>query len=133
MYLRHPPVAPLLCVLCPSARADVPPSSCCPLSAPRTALTPFTTLRLASVYRSALSEPLPGIDTTYDVVCYAAETYPDKRAFGTRSVEKVITETKQITKMVDGKETTVDKEWKYFQLGPYEWISTYREPHLVLA
>ena len=56
-------------------------------------------------------------------MCYAAETYPDKRAFGTRSVEKVITETKQITKMVDGKETTVDKEWKYFQLGPYEWIS----------
>lgn len=71
------------------------------------------------------TEPLPGIDTTYDVVQYAAKTYPNKRAFGTRPVLDIVKETKTITKMVGGQETTQDKEWSYFKLGAYEWISKF--------
>lgn len=69
------------------------------------------------------TEPAPGIDTTYDIVCYAASSHGSKEGFGTRSVERVISETKKVKKVVDGKEIEEDKEWKYFQLSPYRWIT----------
>lgn len=74
---------------------------------------------------SSTTEPLPGIDTTYDVVQYAATTYPNRRAFGTRPVLDIVKETKTIAKMVGGQETTQEKEWSFFKLGAYEWISEY--------
>jgi hypothetical protein len=67
--------------------------------------------------------PAPGIDTTYDIVLHAAKKHGVKEGFGSRSVERVISEKKMVKKMVDGNEVEEEKEWKYFQLGPYKWIS----------
>lgn len=41
-------------------------------------------------------------------------------------------ETKTITKMVGGQETTQEKEWSFFKLGAYEWISKFSSPFLWL-
>lgn len=54
---------------------------------------------------------------------YAARTHGSKNALGAREIERTITETKEITKMVNGQETKVNKDWTYFKLTPLEWIS----------
>lgn len=35
-------------------------------------------------------------------------------------------ETKSVKKVVEGKETMEEKEWTYFEMGKYEWV-TYGE------
>ncbi|KAL7413055.1 long-chain-fatty-acid-CoA-ligase [Mrakia frigida] len=85
-----------------------------------------TRARRSYCVKELVTQPLPGIDTTYDVVQYAATTYPNRRAFGTRPVLDIVKETKTIAKMVGGQETTQEKEWSFFKLGAYEWI-TYKE------
>lgn len=54
---------------------------------------------------------------------YVARTHGSKKAFGSRDIAGMIKETKQVTKMVNGQETQVDKEWSYFKLTPYDWMS----------
>ena len=67
--------------------------------------------------------PHEDIKTTYDVLRYASAKFGNAKAVGARKTLNVHTETKKIKKMVDGKEQEVDKEWQYFELGPYEWKS----------
>lgn len=55
------------------------------------------------------TEPLPGINTTYDIVKHAAKTFGKKEAFGTRPVLDVITEVKDVKKTIGGKETDEKK------------------------
>lgn len=40
-----------------------------------------------------------------------------------RKLKQVHKESKQIKKKVDGQEVTETKEWQYYELGPYEYIS----------
>ncbi|KAK9369164.1 eukaryotic long-chain fatty acid CoA synthetase (LC-FACS) [Lipomyces kononenkoae] len=70
--------------------------------------------------------PADGICTTYDLVKHVAAKYADKAALGSRKVIKIHEETKLVTKIVDGQETTIPKKWNYFELSPYTFI-TYKE------
>ncbi|KAK9239876.1 eukaryotic long-chain fatty acid CoA synthetase (LC-FACS) [Lipomyces kononenkoae] len=70
--------------------------------------------------------PADGVGTTYDLVKFVAQKYGDKPALGSRKVIKIHEETKLVTKIVDGQETTVPKKWNYFELSPYTFI-TYKE------
>lgn len=67
--------------------------------------------------------PEAGIDTVHDVMLYAARTHGSKNALGAREIERTITETKEVTKIVNGEETKVNKDWTYYKLTPLEWIS----------
>jgi long-chain acyl-CoA synthetase len=58
------------------------------------------------------------------VFLYAARTHGSKRAFANRDVERVISEEKEVTKMVGGKEEKQKKTWNYFKL--FDWM-TYDE------
>lgn len=40
---------------------------------------------------------------------------------GWRDVNRLVKETKQVKKIVGGKEVTEDKEWLYFVLSDYKW------------
>jgi long-chain acyl-CoA synthetase len=60
------------------------------------------------------------------VFLYAARTHGSKRAFANRDVERVISEEKEVTKMVGGKEEKQKKTWNYFKLKPFDWM-TYDE------
>lgn len=42
---------------------------------------------------------------------------------GSRTIEKVIEEEKEITKTVGGKEIKEKKRWQYFQLSPYHYLT----------
>ncbi|CED85600.1 Acyl-CoA synthetase [Phaffia rhodozyma] len=85
-----------------------------------------TKTRRSYCVKDLVTQPLPGINTTLDVVNYAAQKSPNARGFGIRPVLDTITETKQITKMVDGQPHVESKDWKFFRLGEYQWI-TYLE------
>ncbi|PVH17681.1 uncharacterized protein CXQ87_000574 [Candidozyma duobushaemuli] len=47
----------------------------------------------------------------------------DRKAMGWRDLKEVHIETKQVTKIVDGEETKVDKDWEFFEMAPYRYQS----------
>lgn len=69
------------------------------------------------------TEPAPGIDTVHDLLLYAAKTHGSKKGFASRDIIKVITEEKEVTKRVGGKEHKEMKKWNYFKLSPYNWMT----------
>jgi long-chain acyl-CoA synthetase len=84
------------------------------------------------IHRSVLAEeevvdtPAQGVHTLYDVLQYCVKRRGDYKAMGYRKLEKMVTEDKEVTKIVDGVETKQTKTWKYFQLSPYHYV-TYNE------
>ncbi|KAK4190986.1 hypothetical protein QBC35DRAFT_45594 [Podospora australis] len=75
-----------------------------------------------------LERPALGVFTTFDILKRSTDLYGNEPAIGTRDLVKVHKETKKIPKVVDGKTTQVDKEWTYFELSDYTYI-TYKEYH----
>ncbi|KAI1805352.1 long-chain-fatty-acid-CoA ligase [Daldinia bambusicola] len=73
-----------------------------------------------------ITRPESHIATTYDILIESAKKYGDKAAIGSRKLIKTHTETKKVPKVVDGVKTEVDKEWTYFELTPYTFL-TYNE------
>lgn len=84
------------------------------------------------VRRSVLAEeevvdtPAQGVHSLYDVLQYSAKRRGDMNAMAHRTLEKMVSEEKEIIKVIDGVETKQTKTWKYFQLSPYHYI-TYNE------
>jgi long-chain acyl-CoA synthetase len=67
--------------------------------------------------------PSEDIATIYDIVKVSSEKFGNAKALGTRKLLKTHQETKKIKKMVDGKEQEVDKNWTFFELSGYEYLS----------
>ncbi|KAG6853150.1 hypothetical protein C0991_006557 [Blastosporella zonata] len=81
-------------------------------------------IRRCTLSRERLvTQPFEGIDTVYDIVSYAARTHGARNAVGWRDVINIIEEEKDVTKVVDGKEVTEKKKWKYFQLSDYKYLT----------
>jgi long-chain acyl-CoA synthetase len=70
--------------------------------------------------------PNHNVHTLYDVLTYSAKKYPERKGFGFRKVDKMIDEEKVVTKFVNGEEVKEKKNWKYFQLSAYHYL-TYKE------
>ncbi|KAK8100512.1 acyl-CoA synthetase [Apiospora kogelbergensis] len=73
-----------------------------------------------------ISSPADGVNTVFDVIRRSARLYPDNHAVGYRKLIKLHKETRKVRKNVDGQVTEVDKEWQFFELSPYSFI-TYKE------
>ena len=69
-----------------------------------------------------VSQPFEGIDTVADIISYSARTHGNRKAMGWRDTIRVIEEEKEVTKVVDGKEVTQKKLWKYFELSDYKYL-----------
>ncbi|RSH89924.1 long-chain fatty acid-CoA ligase [Saitozyma podzolica] len=82
-----------------------------------------TRVRRAYCVKDLVTQPAPGIDTVHDVLLYAARMHGNKKAFAARDIERIISEEKEVTKVVGGKETKQKKTWNYFKLKPFDWIS----------
>jgi long-chain acyl-CoA synthetase len=77
--------------------------------------------------RDGLSEtPNPAIRTLYDLAQFNATRWGNSPCFGTRKIIKIHREVKKVTKIVDGNTVSVDKEWLYWELGPFTYRS-YKE------
>lgn len=70
-----------------------------------------------------ITQPDPSIRTAYDIVNYSANKFGNAKCIGSRTVLDVHKEKKIVKKMVDGQETDVEKEWSYFELSPYKFLS----------
>ncbi|CRK38333.1 hypothetical protein BN1708_007722, partial [Verticillium longisporum] len=72
--------------------------------------------------------PAEDVNTIYDIVKRSARVYPNEPAAGTRKLIKLHKETKKISKNVDGEVQEVEKEWQFFELSPFSFL-TYAELH----
>ncbi|KAN0101451.1 long-chain-fatty-acid-CoA ligase-like protein [Hyaloscypha variabilis] len=70
-----------------------------------------------------LSIPEEGIHTLYDVLVRAGKKFGSEKALGTRPLLNKHVETKVVKKVVEGKEVEEEKEWTFFELGPYAWVT----------
>ncbi|KAI0100233.1 acetyl-CoA synthetase-like protein [Nemania sp. FL0031] len=73
-----------------------------------------------------LTRPSPEVATVYDLFTTAAKNYGNKAAIGSRTLIETHIETKKVPKVVDGVKTEVDKQWTYFELSPFKFL-TYKE------
>ncbi|KAL9588867.1 MAG: hypothetical protein Q9203_002327 [Teloschistes exilis] len=67
--------------------------------------------------------PEQGVETVYDILRHSTQKYGSAKALGSRKLLRTHDEVKKVKKVVDGKETTVDKKWTYFEMSDYHFIS----------
>ncbi|KAF7297408.1 Long-chain-fatty-acid-CoA ligase [Mycena indigotica] len=79
--------------------------------------------RSAISAESLVEPPFLGIETVYELVQYCAKTHGNRNAVGWRDIVNTIEEEKDVKKVVDGKEITEKKKWKYFQLSDYKYLT----------
>jgi long-chain acyl-CoA synthetase len=73
-----------------------------------------------------VSQPEDGVNTLYDIVKRGASKFGDLNAVGWRTLLKTHHEMKKIKKVVEGKVQEVDKNWTYFELSGYSYL-TFKE------
>jgi long-chain acyl-CoA synthetase len=95
------------------------------LPTPGAASIPGETIprRHPSAINGFVSIPEEGVNTLYDVLLRAGKKFGSQDALGTRRLLKKHVEKKKVKKVVDGAEVEEEKEWTFFELGPYEWVS----------
>ncbi|RFU23650.1 hypothetical protein B7463_g12688, partial [Scytalidium lignicola] len=79
-----------------------------------------------------IDRPEESIATVFDLVKYSAATFGNAKAIGSRKLIRTHQETKKVKKIIDGQEQEVDKNWTYFELGPYEYLTFNDYEKLVL-
>ncbi|KAL4975798.1 hypothetical protein BDW66DRAFT_166883 [Aspergillus desertorum] len=67
--------------------------------------------------------PAEDLTTTYDAFRWSARSYGNAKAVASRRLIKTHVETKKVKKIIDGAEQEVDKQWTYFEKGPYSYKS----------
>ena len=80
-----------------------------------------------------ITRPSEEIGTVFDNLKRAAEKFGNAKAIGTRKLIKIHTENKKVKKIVDGRETEVDKKWTYFEMSGYTYISFVEYEKLALS
>ncbi|KAL2369368.1 long-chain acyl-CoA synthetase [Blastomyces gilchristii SLH14081] len=70
-----------------------------------------------------LVRPEDSINTVYDIVKRGAAKFGNAKCMGSRELLRVHKENKKVKKMVNGQEQEVNKEWSYFELSGYNFIS----------
>jgi len=70
-----------------------------------------------------VERPEEDITTTYELVRKAAAKYGNAKCVGSRKLIDTHVETKKVKKMVDGEEREVDKNWTFFELSGYEYMT----------
>ncbi|EXJ83095.1 long-chain acyl-CoA synthetase [Capronia coronata CBS 617.96] len=67
--------------------------------------------------------PSDDVKTVYDNLKRASAKFGNAKAVGTRKIIKTHVENKKVKKIVDGQEVEVDKQWTYYELSGYSYMS----------
>src|SRR3569833_269250 len=70
-----------------------------------------------------LQRPAPDVDTVFALVMRSAEKYADEPAVGSRRLVQVHKEMKKVPKVVDGAVREVEKEWTFYELSKYSYLT----------
>ncbi|KAJ4269826.1 long-chain fatty acid-CoA ligase [Fusarium torreyae] len=73
-----------------------------------------------------INSPAEGVHTVFDIIRRSARLHPDNPAIGYRKLVKLHKETKKVQKNIDGQLKEVEKDWQYFELTPFSFI-TYKD------
>ncbi|KAJ2000934.1 long-chain fatty acid-CoA ligase [Coemansia thaxteri] len=65
----------------------------------------------------------PDITNIYAALIHSQQTNPDSNSLGKRDVLGTVTEEKTVPHKVDGKIENTTKQWSYFKLGEYKWMT----------
>jgi long-chain acyl-CoA synthetase len=76
--------------------------------------------------KNGLIERLPEAGTIFELLARSGKQYANEPAVGSRKLLEVHKEVKKVPKVVDGEVQQVDKEWQFFELSDYTFI-TYKE------
>ena len=79
-----------------------------------------------------ITVPAEGVNTLFDIVKRSSEKFGNAKALGTRKLIKMHTETKKVKKLIDGQQKEVDKNWQYYELSEFSYISFIEYERLVL-
>ena len=79
--------------------------------------------RIPQAKEKLVSKPADEVSTVYENLKRSADKFGNARAVGSRKLIKMHTEKKKVKKIVDGKETEVDKKWSYFELSGYTYMT----------
>lgn len=70
-----------------------------------------------------VTTPSEDVTTIFDILKRSADKFGNAKALGTRKLIKTHHETKKVKKIVDGKTTEIDKDWSFFELSGYSYVS----------
>ncbi|PTB43995.1 uncharacterized protein TrAFT101_002559 [Trichoderma asperellum] len=73
-----------------------------------------------------LTKPADDVHTVWDIVRRSAREYPNHLAVGHRRLIELHKEIKKVPKNVDGQVIEVEKEWQFFELSKYDFL-TFKE------
>jgi long-chain acyl-CoA synthetase len=79
-----------------------------------------------------ISKPVDNISTVYELVRVSAAKFGNAKALGSRRLVRTHQETKKVKKIIDGQEQQVDKNWTFFELSSYEYMTYHEYEKLVL-
>ncbi|PNP60106.1 hypothetical protein THARTR1_00130 [Trichoderma harzianum] len=79
-----------------------------------------------------LTTPHDDVHTVFDIVRRSAREYPNHLAVGHRRLIGLHKETKKVPKNIDGQVVEVDKEWQYFELSKFDFLTFKEYETLVL-
>ncbi|KAL7951906.1 hypothetical protein V8C42DRAFT_21860 [Trichoderma barbatum] len=79
-----------------------------------------------------LNKPHDDVHTVFDIVRRSAREYPNHLAVGHRRLIELHKETKKVPKNIDGQVVEVDKEWQYFELSKFDFLTFKEYETLVL-
>lgn len=88
--------------------------------------------RRAAQKAAALERPLDSkANTLPEYIDECVQRNLDRRCMGWRELLDIHTDVKKVTKVIDGKEQLVDKEWTFYEYSPYQY-QTYSEVHTAI-
>ncbi|KAL9013581.1 MAG: hypothetical protein Q9173_001744 [Seirophora scorigena] len=67
--------------------------------------------------------PSDDVKTIFDILKRSADKFGNAKAVGSRRNIKTHVENKKVKRVIDGQEQEVDKEWTFFELSEYKYIS----------
>ncbi len=70
-----------------------------------------------------VATPSPDITTVYELIRVSVAKLGDANCMGSRRLLRTHQETKKVKKIIDGEEQLVDKQWTYFELSGYEYLT----------
>ncbi|KAH6663592.1 long-chain-fatty-acid-CoA ligase [Plectosphaerella plurivora] len=73
-----------------------------------------------------IERPAEDVSTVYDIIKRGARLHPNEPAIGSRKLIHLHKEVKKVPKNVDGQIVEVDKEWQFFELSKFSYL-TYGE------
>ncbi|KAH8680943.1 AMP-binding enzyme [Xylariales sp. PMI_506] len=88
--------------------------------------------RLPICEKGLITKPADNISTIYELVRVSAAKYGNAKAIGSRRLVRTLQETKKVKKIIEGTEQQIDKNWTFFELSPYEYITFHEYETLIL-